>query len=167
MIRPRKRLFRPARTTNAVDLRTKVNTGLAALVLLAGCSTNGDEQLPAGCVPAADALVEALAAAPGRVELSGTSLSSCLVKSSEPADVQELGAVYLAAATKLGRSAARDPEGQAALRLGYLVGAVRRGSERTPGFHSELLRRIEQEAVPITGRSAAYAAGIRAGRRSG
>jgi hypothetical protein len=150
-----------------MDLRTKVNSALASLVLLAGCGSADDERLPAGCTPSAQELVGALASAPGPVELSGLSLSGCVVKSSEPAEVQELGGAYLAAATALGRDATRNPEGQAALRLGYLVGAVRRGSELTPGFHSELVRRIEQEAVPIAGRSAAYAAGIRAGRRSG
>ena len=150
-----------------MDLRTKVNIGLAAVLLLGGCSSDGEEPLPAGCLGGKAGVRDALAAAPGRVELDGTPLSGCLVKSSDPADIQSVGATYLAVAAELGPLAARQPEGPAALRLGYLVGAVRRGSERTQGIHSELVRRIEQEAVHLVGRSDAYSSGRRAGRRSG
>ena len=109
----------------------------------------------------------ALSAAPGQVDLDGTPLSGCLVKSSNPAEIQEVGAAYLGAAADLGLAAAEHPEGEQALRLGYLVGAVRRGAGGTQGIHSELVRRLEQEAAPLAGRSDAYARGVRIGRRSG
>jgi len=35
-----------------------------------------------------------------------------------------------------------------ALRLGYLVGAVRRGAALTPGLAAQLARRVEQSANP-------------------
>jgi hypothetical protein len=139
----------------------------AAGAALAGCSSDGDESLPAACRAAEQGVRAALAAAPGRVEVDGTPLSACFVKSSDPAEIQDVGAAYLAVAAELRAAAARNREGDQALRLGYLVGAVRRGTERTQGIHSELLRRLEQEAAPLAGESAAFARGRRAGLRGG
>jgi hypothetical protein len=139
----------------------------AAGAALAGCNSNGGESLPAACRAAEQGVRSALAAAPGRVEVDGTPLSDCFVKSSDPSEIQDVGAAYLAVASDLGAAAARDREGERALQLGYLVGAVRRGAERTQGIHSELVRRLEQEAAPLAGASAAYARGRRAGLRGG
>jgi hypothetical protein len=132
-----------------------------------GCGSDGDESLPAACRPARDSLQAALAAAPRRVELDGTPISACLARSREPGEIQEVGAAYIAVAARLNDAAAAAPEGKDALRLGYLVGAVRRGAEGTQGIHSELLRRLEQEAGPLAAESAAYRRGERAGTRSG
>jgi hypothetical protein len=140
---------------------------IAAGVALAGCSSDGEESLPAACGGGERDLHAALASAPGRVELDGTLLSGCLVKSSDPAEIQDVGATYLAVATDLGAAAAERPEGEEALRLGYLIGAVRRGAGRTQGIHSELVRRLEQEAAAISGSSDSYARGERAGLQSG
>jgi hypothetical protein len=129
--------------------------------------SDGDEELPQGCRAAEDALGAALAEAPGPVRLGETRLSGCLVKSSDPAEIQEVGAAYLAVAAELAGSATRRPEGAEALRLGYLVGAAHRGAARTQGIHSELVRRLEQEAAPFVADSQAYVRGERAGRRSG
>jgi hypothetical protein len=146
--------------------RPKVFSALACLVLLSACSSDGEEELPAACEAPETSLRAALAEAPGEVRLDGTPISGCFVKSSDPSAVQRVGAAYLAVAAELGDSAARRPEGAAALRLGYLIGAVRRGSERTQGIHSELLRRLEQEASPVLD-SAAFERGERAGRTTG
>ena len=140
---------------------------VAAGVALAGCSSEDRESLPAACRAAEPEVRAALASAPGRVELDGTPLSGCLVKSSEPAEIQDVGAAYLDVAAELGLAAAEHPEGEQALRLGYLVGAVRRGAEGTQGIHSELVRRLEQEAAGVAGSSDAYERGARAGARSG
>jgi hypothetical protein len=70
-------------------------------------------------------------------------------------------------ATGLGKRAHASPEGAQALQLGYLVGAARRGSDRTQGIHSELVRRLQQEAGGLQRSSDAYARGERAGRRGG
>lgn len=142
-------------------------SAIGAALLLAACSSDGTQELPSGCRAPADEMRAALAAAPGPVELEGTRLSGCLVKSSEPAEIQDVGTAYLAVAAGLAGEAADDPEGEDALRLGYLVGAVNRGAGRTQGIHSELVRRLEQEAAGIQARSEAYARGERAGRRSG
>ena len=59
---------------------------------------------------------------------------------------------------------------RAAVQLGYLVGASRRGAKHTSGIHDELVRRLEQ-AVGVGGapaaRRAAYRRGLVAGERRG
>ena len=150
-----------------MDSRPKVFIALGTALVLGACTSGGSEELPQGCGAAPDEVRAALGAAPGRVELAGTPLSGCLVKSSDPAEIQNVGAAYLTVASDLAGEAGGRREGEQALRLGYLIGAVRRGADRTQGIHSELVRRLEQEAAAIEGSSAAYARGERAGRRSG
>jgi hypothetical protein len=150
-----------------MDSRPKVFIALGAALLVGACGSEGDEELPQGCRATEEEVRSALGAAPARVELRGTRLSGCLVKSSDPAEIQDVGGTYLAVAADLASGVTTKPEGDQALRLGYLIGAVRRGADRTQGIHSELVRRLEQEAAPVEGRSAAYARGERAGRRSG
>ena len=55
-----------------------------------------------------------------------------------------LGVTLTRAADGLREVAIADPA--AALRLGYLVGAVRRGAAQTPGIAAQLARRLEQLA---------------------
>ena len=86
---------------------------------------------------------------------------------SPPGDLQEIGAAYIAVAADLAFEARADPDGPAATRLGYLIGAVRRGADRTQGIHAELVRRMEQELVIVDTRSSAFREGERAGRESG
>jgi hypothetical protein len=61
----------------------------------------------------------------------------------------------------------RPEPAPAALRLGYLVGAARRGASETQGVHDELIRRIEQELAGVDRRSPAYQRGYDAGRARG
>ena len=49
----------------------------------------------------------------------------------------------IAAATELNAAAQEDPGGPEALQLGYLIGAVERGSE---GIHADLGRRLDTAA---------------------
>ena len=64
------------------------------------------------------------------------------------------------------RVAARaDP--RAAQRLGYLVGAARRGAAKTPGLAAQLARRIEQTARSTTRRRAPRCARLAAGEAGG
>ncbi len=77
------------------------------------------------------------------------------------------------AATKLNAEARANPEGPAALRLGYLLGAAERGAEQTEGIHAELIRRLTVAARyspegPLPAAfAAAYRDGFDAGRDSG
>ena len=141
---------------------------LFAGLALAGCGREEDAQLPAACRLGAPAVEAALRAAPGDVRLEGgTPLSACLVRTSEQGDVLLVGEVYLEVAAELADAAEADPRGPAPLRLGYLMGAVRRGAEDTQGIHDELLRRIEQETARVDRAASGYRRGERAGRESG
>jgi hypothetical protein len=145
--------------------------GMTLAIALAACCIAGcgdDEKRPAAaCTEGAGSVLTALRAAPGKVTVGGQPLSSCLTDGSNADDVQLVGAAWTQAAATLSDRAAGRPEGDQALRLGYLVGAARRGAAATPGIHAELVRRLELEAAPLEGRSAALRRGERAGRRLG
>jgi hypothetical protein len=140
----------------------------AAALLAAGC---GEETRspPRACDGTAASISDALARAPGRVALAdGTALSTCVERARSDGDVQTIGSLYTVVARDLAGRAARSES--AALQLGYLIGAVRRGASRTNGVHAELRRRIEQtlgvEGVPPQ-RRAAFRRGLIAGARRG
>lgn len=128
-------------------------------VALAACSRGAyDSEVPAGCTDPA-VVTQALSAAPAPVRVEGAPLSDCFGKDADAGDIQVVGAAFLDSAQRLGR------EGDAGA-LGYLIGALRARSAATQGIHSELLRRLEQEARPLAG-SAEFERGLRAGRSSG
>jgi hypothetical protein len=139
----------PHRFTIAAVRRTFLL--LIAVIALVGCGRDdGEAEVPAHCKDAAT--VTAAAVDQG-------SISDCLAKDSSVGDVQLVGAAMLAAAQQLG------DEGNE-LALGYLVGAMRHGSDFSQGIYAEAVRRVEQEARPFR-RSAAFKRGLRAGRTSG
>lgn len=144
---------------------------LAALLLaalaLAGCGRETEPVLPSACRLGADAVRQALHDAPAEVRLQGTALSGCLIRASEPGDVLLVGEAFVGVASELSRRALAEPDGRAALELGYLVGAVRRGASRTQGIHDELVRRLEQELVLIDTATGAFRRGELAGRAAG
>lgn len=148
--------------------RGKALAALAIALSAGGCSSGGeDRSVPVACKEGPDSVRTALARAPARVELDGTPLSECFTRGAEGADLQQVGASYLAVASSLADAARLEPEGPQALRLGYLVGATRRGASETQGVHEELVRRIEQELAGVDTRSAGYTRGYRAGRTRG
>jgi hypothetical protein len=137
-------------------------------VLAAGCGSD-DAKPPAACSAGARLVLGALRAAPGRVAMSdGTLISTCVRRSLGQADAQNLGFTYVAAANSEARLVAhRDA---AAVQLGFLVGAVRRGAGKTNGVQLELVRRLEQVAGvggPPGARRAAYRRGVAAGEDHG
>jgi hypothetical protein len=141
-------------------------TALAACALLAlgGCGVE-DPPLDGACTESADAIVRALARAPGPVALaSGTRLSECVSHARSDSELQNAGIVITRAADGLAVRAERG-DARAALALGYLVGAARRGAARTSGIHAQLLRRIERAAAYVD--DAAAAAALRRGLRAG
>jgi hypothetical protein len=120
----------------------------AALVFLAlaGCGED-DPPLDATCTASPEAIVRALRGAPGEVALtSGTRLSQCVSRAATDAELQSVGAVLTDASELLARRAEVGDE-RAALQLGYLAGAVRRGAARTGGVHAELERRISRSGA--------------------
>jgi hypothetical protein len=140
---------------------------LAAAVLAGGCSKQEPPVLPAACKGGTDAVLAALARAPAQVKLEDETLSDCMRKAQSAGDVQELGASFVRAAERLADRVRIEPEGAAATQLGYLVGAARRGATRNVGAHEEMVRRVEQELVPLDTHTAAFSRGERAGRTSG
>ncbi len=149
---------------------TRVAGVLAAAALAAGCSAGDDERRASPvCTAGPDVIAGALRAAPGPVRLDGgVPLSSCISDAVTDAEVQNVGAAMVSVAERLERRATGDA--RAALELGYLIGAMRRGAARSMDIHAELVRRIERTAQ-LDGASAAIRAavdrGLRAGRSRG
>ncbi len=115
-----------------------------AALAAAGCSSSEDEEAPAACLAGNDAYLTALRVAPAEVLLEGeTPISDCLTPEQEGGQLAAIGKEMIAAATELNAAAQEDPGGREALQLGYLIGAVERGSE---GIHADLGRRLDTAA---------------------
>ena len=141
---------------------------LLAAASLAACGASGEPALDEACMSDPAAIEHALTRAPRPVTLpSGTRLSQCVSNARSDADLQTAGAVLTRAADHLSAQA-RTGDTDAALRLGYLVGAARRGAAETNGIGLELSHRLEVSArrLPPEGQ-ADYDRGVRAGERSG
>ena len=153
-----------------------VLAALLALLALPGCGEGDDPLLAAGCTQDDGGVVAALERAPDAVALEdGTRLSECVANGLDDADLQNIGITYHRVAERL-REQARDGEGaasqDAALRLGYLVGATRKGASGTNGVMAELQRRIENVAGRYTDEAtpaarSALERGLAAGERLG
>ena len=148
---------------------------LAVLAALAAGCGNQEASTPSACLEGAGAYVRALAAAPGAVRLGGeTPIGDCLAENQDAGELASVGEAMLETATRLNAEARAQPGGDANLRLGYLIGALRRGAERTEGIHSDLLRRLVVAARFAPGHRPltptfldAYERGYEAGRRHG
>lgn len=147
---------------------TLVTAAACAVALLAiGCSTEDQSPVPVECKATPEAVARALERAPEPVTLGGTSIPDCFTRASDPADIQAMGLALTETAADLSASARARPESEAAVRLGYLVGAVEAGASGTQGIHDELMRRLRQELVGVNTGSSAFREGERAGRESG
>jgi len=152
-----------------------MRTPACALLLLAlsGCGVEKGP-LAAGCTDDPAALVRALESAPGEVVLSdGARLSDCVRNARSDGELQNVGIAMSRAADRLLDRAQQGDE-QAAVALGYLTGAARRGGDRTNGVGVELVRRIELRAGSLAregsgsaGTAEALQRGLRAGRADG
>lgn len=108
----------------------------------AGCGSQ-DDSTPVACLEGSAAYERALAAAPGEVLLGGeTPISDCLARNQSGGELSRVGEAMVEAATALNAKARTEPGGDAALQLGYLLGAAQRGAEESEGIHSDLLRRL-------------------------
>jgi hypothetical protein len=140
---------------------------LLAAASLAACGASAGPALDEACMSSPGAIEHALSRAPHPVTLpSGTRLSQCVSNARGDADLQTAGAVLTRAADHLSAQARAGDPG-AALRLGYLVGAARRGAKRTAGIHAELQRHIERSAAVLDGSGARIAAALADGLRAG
>jgi hypothetical protein len=154
-----------------VALPALVALVLLALAALAACGGGDPPPLDAACTGPPQAIEQALARAPAPVTLdSGGRLSDCIARARSDADLQNAGAALTHVADDLAARAQRG-DVRAALGLGCLVGAARRGAARTNGIHAELTRRMESAARVLAdggpGLEAALRRGLRAGRATG
>ena len=130
------------------------------VLAVAGCSRDPyDNPVPVGCRAHSTAYVRALDAAPREVRINDVRISDCLAKDASTADLHEVGGTLVEAAGMLADKDLAEP-------LGYLVGAARRGAKQAPGIWDEIVRRLEQEAVPLAS-TRFYRRGLRAGLGSG
>ena len=149
---------------------------LAALALAAaGCGSSDEPSTPVACLSGSGTYLSALREAPGQVRLEdSTPISECLVDGQQAGDLGTVGEAMVSAATELNDRARRDPNGAAAVELGYLVGAAERGAEQTAGIHTDLVRRLataarfsQRDAPPAPAFDRAYERGRSAGATSG
>jgi hypothetical protein len=133
-------------------------------VLAIGCG-NDEHRVPVACLDGD--LLQALSRAPGEVRVQGTRLSDCFTRNADPAEIQQVGAVFIAATEKLAAGVRAHPHSAAAVQLGYLIGAVRRGAGHTQGIHYETERRVEQELIGVNTKAPEFVTGERAGERGG
>ena len=139
----------------------------AAIGALAGCREDPASP-PTACFERS-AVRAALATTSGARRLAdGTAISRCVELSTSDEFLQDLGLVLTDVAHVLAERAL-DGDAAAAEQLGYLVGAVGKGSERGQGVQLELARRLESSARPLRQERAAGAllSGLRAGKQRG
>jgi hypothetical protein len=147
---------------------------LVCLLAVLGCG-NQDDTTPVACLEGAAAYEKALKAAPGEVLLNGeTPIGDCLAANQKAGDLSQVGEAMVGAATALNAQAREEDGGDAAVQLGYLIGAAGRGAKTSEGIHSDLVRRLtvaaryapdKEPLSPSFIRS--YEAGYAAGRREG
>jgi len=139
-------------------------TALHAVLALAGCGEQKDG-VPAACSDGPQVISRALERAPAPVTLGEqTRLSTCISRARTDAELQTIGSSLLSVADQLAARAGTDEV--AALRLGYLVGATRRGVRASPGLAVQMGRRVEQ-STRMDGASAAARAALRRGLQAG
>jgi hypothetical protein len=138
------------------------------LALVLGACDSQRAALPASCGAPAAQVVAALASAPQAVLMAdGTPLSRCVRDADSTAELENVG-VSLHGAAQLLRDRA---DAGAAVELGYLVGATRKGARGSPGVSSELAVRVGRVAGRLIAAEPALRAdvqrGVRAGERLG
>lgn len=145
---------------------------VVAAAAVAGCGASGVPPPSPACLESPDAVLAALEQTPVALP-DGTTLSECIDRSRSDGELQSVGVAFSRAAERL-RTAMRDAPDEVppSRRLGYLVGATRKGGSKTNGVLAELVRRIESTAgralddVGPEGQRA-FAAGEKAGGSTG
>jgi len=141
---------------------------LSCAALACGCGSSTAPPSPA-CIESTQTVGAALSSAPAAVRLrDGTRLSECVAHAIDEGSLQNVGETFVTVASDLEMRARTQP--RAALQLGYLIGAVRRGAGKTNGVGLELVHRIEASgALPGAGAASLRAEreGIVAGQHDG
>lgn len=143
-------------------------------LLWAGCGSDGVATATV-CLEGPAKIETALATAPDPVRIDGTvPISGCMVRNQMNGDLVKFGNYSVQVATKLGAAAAAGsgPEAiQAAIQVGYLIGAMEKGSEESDGIHDSLVVRVKSAATYRLDESPRvqvhYDAGVEAGSEFG
>jgi hypothetical protein len=158
-----------------------------SLALALGACTKESPSMPRTCIDTDRAGYErALTAAPGAVALpGGVAISTCTERVRTDAELQDLGAIVHAVAEELaarakgsaggvgadgagsGAGAGASPDAGAALRLGYLSGAVSAGAAKSNGIAAELARRVETTTIGLGGARDPAGRALRSGAAAG
>ncbi|HET7506753.1 MAG TPA: hypothetical protein VFJ53_00190 [Solirubrobacterales bacterium] len=144
------------------------------LTLAVGCGSQ-DDSTPVACLEEAGTYESALREAPSEVLIGGeTLISECLAENQKAGDLARVGEAMLETATSLSAQARKEDGGDAAVQLGYLIGAAERGASTSEGIHSDLVRRLTVAARYAPGGQplsrqflSAYREGFDAGRSGG
>ena len=156
-------------------MRRLLPVAAAAALVLGACGSSDAEPTPSACLVPAAAYLDALGSAPDAVRLDGsTAISDCFPAEQDAADLAQVGAAVIDSAARLNAAARRDPGGEQAIELGYLLGAVAEGTASTGGIHADLVRRLDAaasfapggEQLPASFQQA-YDDGYAAGRQNG
>ncbi len=140
--------------------RTTLAVALLAGVV-SGCGDDARPPVPSSCTESVTAVEAALAQAPPALP-DGAPLSRCVSDADTDAELQDVGVTFHRAAERLAVRA-RAGDAVAAAQLGYLIGATRKGAERTAGVMAELVRRIESVGGAVIADAPAQRAAIDAG----
>lgn len=143
----------------------------STVVLLTACGPGATPISPA-CTDDTGPIVRALTRAPAAVTLrDGSLLSTCVSNGTDDAELQSVGLAFHTVAEGLRERAQRHHDAAAAVQLGYLIGATRRGARHTAGVMAELQRRIELVGGRLQSEEPSLAAavdrGVAAGERLG
>ena len=141
------------------SIRAKAVLAIAMPLVILGAISCGDTDpaTPAACLGGPPGFRAALADAPGPVRLDGeVAISDCLPRNQGAGPQESVGRSLLLVASGFARQRDRGDRAEAAaLRDGYLVGAVRRAAEDSEGIHSALVDRITSAAESGLGREPA------------
>lgn len=152
--------------TRALRRSALIATGLVTMVA-SGCGATTAPLSPA-CTGSQQTIRRALRAAPRTVRLpDGSRLSQCIRGGADQADVLDVGASFTGVADALRDRAREQRDPAAAVQLGYLVGATRKGAGRTNGVMAELQRRIELVGGRLQDEVPALADAVQRGRAAG
>jgi len=145
-----------------------------AAVSLAACGSK-NPGTPVACLAGPAAFERALQTVPTDVTLGGkVKISDCLTQGQAGGELAQVGSAMVEVATKLNAELGRSNDAAAASRLGFLVGAARKGSEANGGEQADLVRRLESAATlnpgggPLPGRvGGGYETGLAQGEADG
>jgi hypothetical protein len=139
----------------------------------AGCGSD-EVSTPTACLEGPAKIETALVTAPDPVRIDGTvPISDCMVRDQPNGELVNFGSDTVIVATRLGTQASESGADaiRAAIQVGYLVGAMEKGSEGSDGIHAALVDRVKSAAnyklSDAPGARVHYEAGVEAGREFG